>query len=300
MDRQSFIEHAAYERSHWWFQARREIVRSLLERLAQPMPVNASGDIQKLPNVFELGCGTGATVAALSGRYRIAGADISRHAIEFAKQNYPHCELLAYDELDEVADKIRDADFVLLLDVLEHISDDFDFLSRLIALMRPGSHLLLSVPHDPRLWSVHDEALFHYRRYDVARLRSTWDGLPVVETLFTGMNYRLAPLIRVARRIERIRRRGRAAKAKSNLTPVNPLLNKILFRIFSGEATHFTRLLQTHCTNPRYTTSAISLLAVLQRTEGLGTVRFKPAELADQHRPEWFDLGCDESLAMTQ
>lgn len=62
-------------------------------------------------------------------------------------------------------DAMDGADFVTLLDVLEHIEDDHAFMSGLAARMPVGSTLLLTVPAMPRLWSAWDVALGHYRRY---------------------------------------------------------------------------------------------------------------------------------------
>ena len=57
-------------------------------------------------------------------------------------------------------------DLFVLLDVLEHIEDDHSFLTELVAdHMAPSGHLLFSVPAHPALYSAHDAALKHHRRY---------------------------------------------------------------------------------------------------------------------------------------
>ena len=79
-----------------------------------------------------------------------------------------------------------DAQYVALLDVLEHQADDHAFLHALVAKMQPGATLLLTVPALPSLWSQWDVALGHFRRYDKATLVACTDGLPVTvhETSF--------------------------------------------------------------------------------------------------------------------
>jgi SAM-dependent methyltransferase len=55
---------------------------------------------------------------------------------------------------------------VLALDVLEHVEDDAGFVRRIVAdHLEPGGYLLVSVPAWPVLYSRHDEALGHVRRY---------------------------------------------------------------------------------------------------------------------------------------
>lgn len=57
-------------------------------------------------------------------------------------------------------------DVLLLLDVLEHVENDGELLVGLSGSVRPGGHVLVSVPAWPKLFSRHDVALRHYRRYE--------------------------------------------------------------------------------------------------------------------------------------
>ena len=60
-------------------------------------------------------------------------------------------------------------DLILCLDVIEHVADDLEFLTDLgRRFLRPGGKLLCSVPAWPVLFSRHDVALRHFRRYTPA------------------------------------------------------------------------------------------------------------------------------------
>ena len=71
-------------------------------------------------------------------------------------------------------------DIVVLLDVIEHVENDMDFLQ---ANVQPklveGGMVLVSVPAHPSLYSEHDEFLGHYRRYTRRQLLTT------TNTMFT-------------------------------------------------------------------------------------------------------------------
>jgi len=98
---------------------------------------------------------------------------------------------------------------VTLLDVLEHVADDRRFLAEeVVPLVAPDGTLVVSVPAHPHLFSAHDTALHHERRYRRGELLERLDAhFEVVETgpLFTSL---LAPraaqvaLERLGRRTE--------------------------------------------------------------------------------------------------
>jgi SAM-dependent methyltransferase len=62
------------------------------------------------------------------------------------------------------------------MDVLEHVADDAAFLLELGRLLGPGGTLLVTVPAHPRLFSPHDEALGHFRRYSREALLDLFAG----------------------------------------------------------------------------------------------------------------------------
>ena len=64
-------------------------------------------------------------------------------------------------------------DLVLLLDVVEHVEDDGGFLDRsIVPHLGPDGVLIVSVPAYQALFSAHDEALAHHRRYSPRQLRA--------------------------------------------------------------------------------------------------------------------------------
>jgi SAM-dependent methyltransferase len=64
-------------------------------------------------------------------------------------------------------------DLILLLDVMEHVEDDTALLQRLVAeSLAPGGAVLVSVPAWQSLFSRHDEAMLHHRRYSPAECRA--------------------------------------------------------------------------------------------------------------------------------
>jgi SAM-dependent methyltransferase len=66
----------------------------------------------------------------------------------------------------------RGYDLVCAFEVLEHLEDDAGALAQWLPLVRPGGHLLLSVPADPDRFGPWDEMVGHCRRYTADQLRA--------------------------------------------------------------------------------------------------------------------------------
>jgi hypothetical protein len=173
-----------------------------------------------------------------------------------------------------VADK---ADLLLLTDVLEHVPDDFLLLSRLLAVVRPGAHMLLTVPADAALWSLHDESHGHYRRYDVERFARLWQGLPVTPLLVSHFNSRLYPGVRAVRSMTRLWGTAYGDACTDLRTPCR-FVNCLLTQVLAGERNRLVAVLR----GERQTgyRRGVSLMAVLRREPGKIAPRSKPADVA--------------------
>lgn len=263
---------AGVEDRHWWFAARRSIVAALAGRLAQGRRLK----------VLDVGCGTGGNSGALSEAHDVLGVDAAQAAVDAATARFPKARFERASTDADTLERVAGRDLVLLMDVLEHVEDDYAFFSGVLARLEPGAHVLITVPADPSLWSAHDEASCHWRRYEEQRLRGVWEGLPAETRLHEGFNWRLAPLVRAARSLNRRFGRtsgGAGTDMKVPFAPVNALLQAV----FAGEGLRLVHDLD-HAREPR--NKGVSWIAVLRRTEGECHVRAKPADLPpDQHRP---------------
>jgi 2-polyprenyl-3-methyl-5-hydroxy-6-metoxy-1,4-benzoquinol methylase len=269
-----FAQHAALEERHWWFQGRTAIIADLVDQLAAGRPAE----------IVDVGCGTGALVRRLAPHHRVIGFDPSPDAVALARQlGGPGVQVERATTIDEMRPALAHARIVLLMDVLEHLRDDFFVASELVAAMAPGAMLIVTVPADPALWSSHDIAFAHYRRYTRVRLQQLWAGLPVTTRLVSPLNRRLRPLVRMVRGLHR--RRWRSPAGHSDLTlPIRPV-NTLLRHIFASERIDLMQALSLGMTE--LPGAGVSWLTVLQREYGSCLVRTRPAGIAaDQHDPD--------------
>lgn len=124
------------------------------------------------------------------------------------------------------SDSFGMAQYVTLLDVLEHQEDDREFLAELSDKMAPGSLLLLTVPAMPSLWSQWDVLLGHYRRYTKGSLATALEGLPLEPEEVSYLFPELLPLGWLRRL-----RRGAAADSSTEFPDLPGWLNESLYRL---------------------------------------------------------------------
>ncbi len=171
---------------HFWMRGRRRLVARLLRRF--------SGLSRSRRQAVELGCGTGGLLSLLEEKFsRVAAVDAHAVLLEQAVLNSARTELFQAD-VSRTPLPDGEADFVMALDVIEHVDPDA-FLAEARRIIAPGGLLLLSAPAAPALWSRMDELAGHRCRYTRAQLaeelaRNGWTPLG-----FTHYQCLLFPLV---------------------------------------------------------------------------------------------------------
>lgn len=143
------------EDSSWWFQYRAQVLIDMAERYF-------SREVETL----DIGGGNGYTTSRMQhAGFLTALLEPSYEACRHARmRGVPRCFCGELDDYDEQISQC------MMLDVLEHIEDDAEFLSALHKKMATGGILLLAVPALSMLWSSEDERAGHFRRYHLPQL----------------------------------------------------------------------------------------------------------------------------------
>ena len=138
---------------HWWFYSKRELLGRLLKNLDM-----------KFENILDAGCGTGQTLLFLKKFCPCYGCDIVRQALEFCRNN--GLNNLVRCDLENTGFRDERFDVITSLDVLEHIEDPEKVLAEFKRILKKNGKVIITVPAFKFLWSQHDEALSHLRRYE--------------------------------------------------------------------------------------------------------------------------------------
>ncbi len=217
-----------YEDHYWWFVSRRELVDALVRQL--PLSPKAI--------IVDVGCGTGATAAQMQKYGMVIGVDISPLALSWSRQRGLNNLLLAAAERLPIAHE--SADVVVATDILEHLDDDVAVLKEFYRTLKPGGYVVVTVPAYSILWSEHDLALMHRRRYVARTLaqRSRSVGFEIVR--LTYALFFLFPLALAMRLLKRRPPPGKEPEAQ--LPPLPEWLNRFLIRFQRIETSLLTHL----------------------------------------------------------
>jgi 2-polyprenyl-3-methyl-5-hydroxy-6-metoxy-1,4-benzoquinol methylase len=275
MKAEQFNAHAEAEKSHWWFIARRQILRSLIHEVLPPSRDNL---------VIDVGCGTGGNVSVLGQDYRIIGIDPAVEAISIAQQTFPDHKFIQGQAPEALGDFAKQADVFLLSDVLEHVQDDFLLLSKLLEVAKPGAMFVIAVPADMRLWSLHDVSHDHYRRYDRDRLHRLWHDLPVETCLLSYFNSRAYYGIRLVRTFTKLFGGSYGGSDTDLRIPPKPV-NSLLASLFAGERIRLRRALMDDDNAGAYS-HGVSLIAIIRKLREPIPPRTRPGDVPlDLHGP---------------
>lgn len=139
---------------HWWWRGMRRLYQTALYRFGSPGPAC---------RVIDVGCGFGANLEVLGQTGAVVGVDVSLEALQSIRQR-PTLGLVQA-QADALPFRAGTFDTVALLAIVEHVDHDERVLSEAYRVARPGGIHILLTSAFMLLWSHHDVANNHRRRY---------------------------------------------------------------------------------------------------------------------------------------
>jgi SAM-dependent methyltransferase len=210
------------ELRHWWYRGRRRLILQLLR---------AHTPVDSLPRILDLGCGTGGNTTAYQVLGTVVGIEPDGNAVALAHaRGGAHYCRGGGTALPFSAESF---DAVVATDVLEHIADDATAASEVHRVLRPGGVFVLSVPAHPWLYSRHDAALLHHRRYTRDMLVTVLQRAGLEVRWLSYWNATLFPVIAAVRLAGKLR--GNSA-GHSDTADTPALINEPLAGVLALEA----------------------------------------------------------------
>jgi SAM-dependent methyltransferase len=216
----------ALELKHWWFRGRRRILLDILRNAIDPR--------RGRPRILDYGCGSGGNTSfyASVGSVVAIEPDASAIRMAHARGGAQYCR----GQGTQLPFRSEAFDAVVASDVLEHIEDDGAAMAEIARVLRPGGVVIISVPAHQWLFSEHDAALHHFRRYSKAGIRDLLGRGGLRIRRLSYWNAVLFPAICFRRLVAR---RRSAKGPRSDMTSSPWLVNEALAALLAGEAAIF-------------------------------------------------------------
>jgi SAM-dependent methyltransferase len=199
------------EDRHWWYKERRNILARELRRLPNPglaLDIGAAGG--------------GNTRVLREFGWRPMALEFAPTAAVFARER--GLDVVRADAR-EMPLRTGSLDLVTAFDILEHIEEDYLAAAEITRVLKPGGTALIAVPAGMDLWSAHDEAVDHVRRYTRETLQAVISkGGLVIEDLWSW-NVLLRPVVKLRRK----------SSSGSDLDNVHPVVNAGLTAVITAE-----------------------------------------------------------------
>lgn len=201
---------AALEGSHWWYAERRHLLATAIRGITP----GSAADIGA--------AGGGNTQVLAKHGWRALAIEYGNDGAEVCSERG-----LPVIRADATRLPLQDdsLDLVTAFDVLEHIEDDDSAVQEIRRVVRPSGTILIAVPADPRLWSAHDVAVDHVRRYTRESMLDLLRRNDIVVEDCSSWNVLLRPVVAMRRH----------KTTGSDLTEMNPVVNTALRGIVAVE-----------------------------------------------------------------
>jgi len=156
------LENGVNPKTHWYYQSKRRPLAAYFEKI--------SAELKQKVTVIDFGSGSGFFAHDLLEYYpdkidEIWLVDIGYTEEEMANTGNPSVKKMRY-----IPEGVDNA-IIIMMDVLEHIEDDYGILKEITDKCRSNVYYFITVPAFMSLWSGHDLYMEHFRRYTLKTLR---------------------------------------------------------------------------------------------------------------------------------
>jgi len=232
---------------HFWFAARLNLIDLLLRKVMTNKSTTKS--------ILDIGCGTGTELSVLKKYGRVTALDFDQATLDLIKQQGIQTILA---DIEKFSLPQNNYDAVCCFDLLEHLTDDQKVLNNIFHSLKNNGYLIFTVPAWQFLYSTHDLALQHCRRYSQRELRkkTAAAGFNIIMVgYWNSILFPLEAMVRLFNKFNKssakgacplMQRHGRRGSASGgnkktvyqpDSKPLHPLVNQLLFSILNLENT---------------------------------------------------------------
>ncbi|MCX7626501.1 MAG: class I SAM-dependent methyltransferase [Candidatus Sumerlaeaceae bacterium] len=227
MNIEEYHKMRALESTYWWFQARRKIILSLFSE------VISSYQAANRLRIVDIGCGTGMMMEDLAQFGEVTGLDFSPIALTYCRQR--GLQKLIRADVEQIPLCSDCADILTAFDLVEHVENDRALLQEMFRILKPSGYAFITVPAHKKLWSMHDVALHHKRRYEKKEFESLVRDAGFAIERYSYIMMSIYPMAALFRKAKRAFVRESTAPPHTDEFPLPQSVNAALLTLVSAE-----------------------------------------------------------------
>lgn len=211
--------------THFWMKRRFSVLRKLAPEL-----------IRQSENIAEIGCGNGVLQHQIETAFGKTVDGFDLNSVAMSRTIACNSKIFCYDISDQLPSLENKYDLIFLFDVIEHITDEKDFIQKVLFHLAPGGRLIINVPAINILFSGYDAAVGHIRRYSINSLNTLAKSCALSPHKVVYWGLPLLPMLLVRRFLMPTGDFGNQQILQRGFAPPSPLFNRLLSRLSSFEA----------------------------------------------------------------
>ncbi len=198
----------------FYFRAKNELIQYFVSKYA------------KNAKILILGNGPSQSLSVLKKYGKIYATDIDQKSLDLIPKNIFFKKTKA--DICNTHFKKDFFDIIICCDVLEHVKDDKKAVNEMKRILKKNGKILCTVPAFQKLFSSHDKALGHIRRYSKNNILNMMEGLKIEKLSYWNF-FMFFPIA-----LKRLISKKSDAKV-DELSKIPPILNKICYFLLLAE-----------------------------------------------------------------
>ena len=188
------LESGVDPKTHWYYQSKKVPLFKYFRKIAQEQG--------KKLTVIDFGSGSGFFAYELWETFPEYIEDVLLIDIGYTEEEMAETKDAEVKKLRYIPEGLSDC-IVIMMDVLEHIEDDYAILREIKSKLGHNAFFFITVPAFMSVWSSHDVYLGHYRRYTIPMLRDLLEGTDCKVDQQYYIYGSIFPLVWMVRRLKR-------------------------------------------------------------------------------------------------
>lgn len=225
------LESGVDQSTHWYYQSKKVPLFRYFKKVAK--------EAGRKITVIDFGSGSGFFAYELHEAFPEMIEDVLLIDIGYSKEELESTKNAPVKKLHYIPEGIDNC-IVIMMDVLEHIEDDYAIIEDIKRRVGKNSWYFITVPAFMSVWSTHDVYLGHYRRYTIPMLSKLMSHYNCTISQRYYIFASIFPLVWLVRKLKKNEKNMKAPES-SDMAPLPAPVN-FLMRMYNTFEMNFRKV----------------------------------------------------------